>query len=237
MTERNPADHTAVSWHSVIAQDFDDSYRTNRNFRERFQVWSSWIAQYAKPDFNAADLGCGSGVFTLCLSATCRHVTAVDGSTEMIKLCQEKVTQKAITNITFVQSDIVEAGKTFAGQFDLVTCSSVIEYLEHLDDAITAMSTMVKPEGLLIISSPNRRSFFRKIEPYLHKYIGRPRYYRFVRNVLTREDMTARLNKNGFEILEHRFYAQTRALSFMFRKIGLREYSDNMFAFVCRKKA
>ncbi len=236
MTHPDPALHNAVSWHSVKARDFDDIYRHNINFHERFEVWSGWIEHYARPEFEVADLGSGSGVFTMCLAARCAHVTAIDAATEMINLAKEKVAAKGFSNITFVQSDIVEAGKMFDRKFDIMTCSSVVEYLEKLDDALAAMATMVKPGGILMISSPNRKSFFRKIEPYLHKYIGRPRYYRFVKNVLTREDLKARLEKQGFEILEHRFYARTKLLSVLFRKLGLREYADNMFAYVCRKK-
>lgn len=236
MTKPDPSQHTAVSWHSVKAQDFDDIYRHNVNFHERFAVWSAWIEKYAKPGFVAADLGSGSGVFTMCLAAKCKHVTAIDASDGMIALAREKTAQKGFSNIDFVLSPIEAAGDRFPQAFDLVTCSSVVEYLDDLDLALSSMAKMVKAGGTLVISSPNRRSVFRRIEPYLHKYIGRPRYYRFVKNVLTREDMRARLERQGFEIIEEAFYARTIALSLLFRKVGLREYADNMFAYVCKKK-
>lgn len=237
MTKPDPSKHNAVSWHSVKARDFDASYGWNINFRERFAVWSAWIEKYAKPEFVAADLGSGSGVFTACLAEKCHRVTAIDASEGMHDLSREKFVQKGITNVDFVLSSIEAAGEKFPAAFDIVTCSSVVEYLENLDQALAAMAKMVKPGGTLIISSPNRRSVFRRIEPYLHKYIGRPRYYRFVKNVLTREDMRARLERQGFEIIEEAFYARTMVLSVLFRKMGLREYADNMFAYVCRKKA
>jgi 2-polyprenyl-3-methyl-5-hydroxy-6-metoxy-1,4-benzoquinol methylase len=236
MIQRMTEGHTAVSWHSVIAQNFDAAYRTNPNFRERLSVWSKWIDTYARPDFSAADLGCGSGVFTLCLSRVCKHVTALDGSGEMISLAKAKLAENNAHNVSFVENDIKGFSQSSAEKFDIVTCSSVVEYLDDLEGTLQAIAAIVKPGGLLLISSPNKRSFFRRVEPYLHRYIGRPRYYKFVKNVLYREDMRSRLEHLGFDIVDFSFYARTRMLSPLFRKIGLREYSDNMYAYVCRKK-
>lgn len=236
MLQENPANHTAVSWHSVIAADFDASYRTNPNFKERFAVWSRLIALYGGAGKTGLDLGCGSGVFTLCLAKACGHVTAVDGSAEMLSLCQAKLSGQGIENVDFLNEPIEDAAGMLGRTFDVVTCSSVTEYLHDLDGALAAIASLVSPGGVLIISGANRRSLFRRVEPWLHKYIGRPRYYRFVKNVITRQDMTARLRKNGFDIVSHEFYAGTKLITPLLRFLKLREYGDNMYVLVCRKQ-
>lgn len=235
MFKRQTAGHTAVSWHSVIARKFDDSYTRNVNFQERVRVWTALIDKYAKKDGAALDLGCGSGVFTFHLARACGAVTAVDGSPEMIRLCREKSVAESVTNLSFVNCDIAHAAKEIPQKFDLILCSSVMEYLDDVNGTLQTISGLLNPGGILIVSIPNRRSFFRKVEPYLHKYIGRPRYYKFVKNVLTWEDMTARIKAAGLDVIETHFYARTRILSPVFRRIGLRRFSDNLFALVCRK--
>ncbi len=235
MTQKNTAGHTAVSWHSAIAKKFDATYRVNRSFQERRTLWTDLIARHATPGGRALDLGCGSGVFTFQLAAKCREVVAVDGSGEMLDLCREKGRVENVGNVSFIQSDIAEIEKNVSGGFDLIICSSVIEYLDDVNSALGAMHRLLKPGGILMISCPNRQSLFRKVEPWLHKTIGRPRYYRFVKNVLTCDDMTGRVRRLGFNVLETHFFGHTKILSPLMRGLGVRQYSDNLFALVVRK--
>ena len=236
MTGRETAGHTAISWHSLIARKFDGTYKTNVSFQERVKLWTELINRAAHAQTRALDLGCGSGIFTFDLARRCKEVTAVDGSAEMLGLCREKGRVQGATNVSFVQSDIAQVGQVLTGRFDLIVCSSVIEYLDDLNGALSMMAGLLASDGLLIISCPNRQSLFRRIEPYLHKLTGRPRYYRFVKNVLTVDDLTARLKACSLTVEETHFYGHTKILSPILRRLGLRRYSDNLFAVVARSQ-
>ena len=235
MTAQETAGHTAISWHSAIARKFDGTYKTNISFRERIMLWSWLIDRHARKAGRALDLGCGSGIFTFHLAQTCKEMTAVDGSAAMLDICREKARAEGAANISFVEADIARVGATLSGSFDLIVCSSVIEYLDDLDAALSMMAGLLAPGGVLIVSCPNRQSLFRKVEPILHRLTGRPRYYRFVRNVLGSSDLSARLGGLGLTVEETHFYGHTRLLSPLFRRFGWGHYSDNLFALVARK--
>lgn len=235
MSGQETAGHTAISWHSVIARKFDGTYKTNVSFQERVALWTELIGRLGKRRKRALDLGCGSGIFTFDLARGCDQVTAVDGSAEMLALAKEKGKAEGISNVAYIQSDISHAAQVLPGSFDLIICSSVIEYLDDLDGCLAVIAGLLESGGTLIVSCPNRQSLFRRIEPYLHKFTGRPRYYRFVKNVLTADDLKARLKRCGIVVEETHFYGHTKILSPLLRRLGLRRYSDNLFAVVGRK--
>lgn len=235
MTAQETAGHTAISWHSAIARKFDGTYKTNISFRERIMLWSWLIERHAGKKARALDLGCGSGIFTFHLAQTCKDVTAVDGSAAMLDICREKARAEGAANVTFVESDIATVGTAINGPFDLIVCSSVIEYLDDLDGALSTIGGLLASGGALIVSCPNRQSLFRKVEPILHRLTGRPRYYRFVRNVLTAQDLAAQLAARGLRVEETHFYGHTKVLSPLLRRLGLGRYSDNLFTIVARK--
>ncbi|NWG08789.1 MAG: class I SAM-dependent methyltransferase [Nitrososphaerales archaeon] len=57
-----------------------------------------------KPDFIAADLGCGSGFFTVPLSQRVRRVYAIDIQKEMLDFLKEKVERLKIKNVELLLS-------------------------------------------------------------------------------------------------------------------------------------
>jgi len=52
-----------------------------------------------KPDFVAADLGCGSGFFTVPLSQKAKNVYGIDVQKEMLKFLEQKIQKLKIKNI------------------------------------------------------------------------------------------------------------------------------------------
>lgn len=57
-----------------------------------------------KPDFVAADLGCGSGYFTVALAQRVRKVYGVDVQKEMLDFLAEKIKRLGIKNIQLLLS-------------------------------------------------------------------------------------------------------------------------------------
>lgn len=229
--------HTAVSFHSTIVEEFDARYKTNINFKERFQIWTDLIDKHSAPTHKTLDLGCGSGVFTNYLARHNEHVTAIDASPDMVAHCKKKNDEHGLKNVRYITGDITKISDETQDKYNLITCSSVLEYIEDIDIVLEQMPSLLAENGIVLMSVPNRSSFFRKVEPYLHKYIGRPRYYKYVKTVLTLKKMRQHLAKHGLTDTAHHYYARTRILSPLCRKIGLRKYSDNQYVLVCKKTA
>ncbi len=224
----------AIDWHTQIATDFDKNYAKSNNFKERYSILSKLIDKYSNHDFRVLDLGCGSGIFTIYLSERNRFTIGFDASTEMLKICQERKRNTGAKNVDFINCNINALKQNFIDNLDMIICSSVLEYLDDLDESLKLISSFLNQKGLLIFSMPNKRSFYRKIEPVAFKLIGRPKYYKYVKNVCTLNEIENKLNKFGFNLLESSYYGGTPFLSMMLRKIGLSHYSDNLFVAVAQ---
>jgi ubiquinone/menaquinone biosynthesis C-methylase UbiE len=82
---------------------------------------------------NVLEIGCGTGKNTIWLAEHSEHITAVDGSIEMISKAKEKISS---ANVTFVHADILQPW-TFGGFYDLITFSLILEHIEHLKAIFT----------------------------------------------------------------------------------------------------
>lgn len=80
-----------------------------------------------------------------------------------------------------------------SGYFDCITAGEVIEHLEAPVRFLTEAYRVLKPEGLLIITTPNRDAWWNKLmKAYNH---------RFHKTIFTKTLIKAFLEKSGFSII------------------------------------
>ncbi|HRG32889.1 MAG: class I SAM-dependent methyltransferase [Saprospiraceae bacterium] len=224
----------AIEWHTQIARNFDQKYSTSRNFTERYAIWTNVIDKYSNLSLSVLDIGCGSGVFTFYSAEKNNKVIGIDASKEMLRICQEKMEKTGTKNVQFLNCNIESLGKNLDQKADMVICSSVLEYIEDLDSSLDLIKQIMNRDGLFLFSLPNKQSIYRKIEALTFQCIGRPKYYRYVRNVCTLKDMESKLKRLNFSIVESQYYGETPILSWLFRVFGKSQYSDNLFIIVAR---
>lgn len=229
------ATYDAVDWHSDIAHDFDKKYTQNPRFLERFAVWTKHIDAYSHPSFRVLDVGCGSGVFSFYAAQKNRAVWGLDGSQEMLKICEEKKPKNHAKNVSFLHGDIAQLEHLVEGPFDLILCSSVLEYLDDLDGTLALFARLLTDQGKILFSLPNGDSVHRKLEPYLYRLTGRPRYYRHVRHVLTLSQLQQRLRQQHLQLLQHDYFAQLPVLSRYARCLGAQRYTEMLYLVVVQK--
>jgi 2-polyprenyl-6-hydroxyphenyl methylase/3-demethylubiquinone-9 3-methyltransferase len=181
------------------------------------------------------DVGCGTGIFTFYAANLNRSAVGLDGSQKMIDICESKRRELNTSNVEFVQTDVAHIGQVPMERPDLILCSSVLEYLDNLDQMLLSLSSLLMRKGFLLISMPNKTSVYRSMEAAFFKMTGRPRYYRYVRNVLTQEQMRHKLQACGLDILRTEYYADAPLLSRALRGIGFPQYADLMYIMVAQK--
>ena len=157
------AEETAISWHDRIAPAFREGYRRSRGFRDRLDAWNDLIRRYAKPSDKTIDAGCGAGTLSLEAAGIVAHIDGIDGSERMIELARAEATERGIRNASF-EVALFETLSARAGQYDLVFCSSVLEYLPNLAAEIARLTALLRPDGRLILSLPNGLSHYRRVE-------------------------------------------------------------------------
>jgi SAM-dependent methyltransferase len=98
------------------------------------------------------DAGCGSGYGSAELAKTGAAVTGADISGEAVTYARERF---GAQGIRFVEAPC-ESLPFETGAFDLVTAFEVIEHLERWREMLAEANRVLKPGGVLLVSTPNR---------------------------------------------------------------------------------
>lgn len=104
------------------------------------------------------EMGCADGVGTQFLIEKFKHVTAVDGSSKMIKKLRKRLVQKKNLEIVLSYFENLSLNK----KFDTIMVSHV---LEHVDDSIRILKVTKKhahKKTIIIIEVPNAHSLHRQ---------------------------------------------------------------------------
>lgn len=112
------------------------------------------------------DVGCGYGYGSFILSTVSKKVVSIDVSEEAIRSAKERYSK---ANLDFLTMDAERMD--FPDHFDVIVSFENIEHLGHPDFFLARAASLLKPSGLLIISSPNRR-YTRGDNPYHFKEYG-----------------------------------------------------------------
>lgn len=109
-----------------------------------------FAARFVKPGAQVLDAGCGSGYGSAELAKTGASVTGADISAEAVAMARERY-----AGIRFVEAPC-EALPLDAASFDLVTAFEVIEHLERWQELLREAGRVLKADGVLLVSTPNR---------------------------------------------------------------------------------
>ncbi len=103
-------------------------------------------------DLVVLDAGCGEGFGTVLLAETARRVTGIDQSRDAIQAARTSFPKP---NLDFRRLDVgALAGLDL--RFDLVTSFQVFEHLVDPGSFLRSVRSVLKPDGMLLLTTPNR---------------------------------------------------------------------------------
>ncbi len=118
-------------------------------------------------DKTVLEYGCGNGYGSALLAKIAKKVTAVDINQRVIDHCKQKY---QTDNLSF---DVItpETKTHFADQsFDLIVSFQVIEHVHNVKGYLNELKRVLKDDGVLIITTPNRGyrlyPFQKPVNPY-----------------------------------------------------------------------
>jgi len=120
-------------------------------------LWNEHLSRYyfAQPLMagrNVLDVGCGTGYGSAILAESARSVLGVDISREAVGFAQKNYRQ---TNLRFLVSDCSRLSVK-PESVEGVVCFEVIEHLFDQEAFLREVRVVLKENGLLVISTPNR---------------------------------------------------------------------------------
>lgn len=111
-----------------------------------------WAARYA-PGRIVLEAGCGAGYGAAEIAKKAKKVYAIDINSETIKRCQKTYSQDK--KIIFKIGDVTKLDFP-SNFFDLVIAFELIEHIPDYNQAVEEFYRVLKPKGLLILSTPNK---------------------------------------------------------------------------------
>ena len=109
---------------------------------------------YLKPGDTVADIGCGTGAYTVALSrevGDIGQVYAIDVHRDMLHTLESTLTRLSILNVDIVWADIEEAIALEKFSLDAVVLSNVLFQLENHGKALSIIHDLLKPEGQILV--------------------------------------------------------------------------------------
>jgi 2-polyprenyl-6-hydroxyphenyl methylase/3-demethylubiquinone-9 3-methyltransferase len=156
-------------------------------------------ARYPLTGKTALDVGCGAGLLCEPLARMGASVTGIDAAHENIAVAQAHAAQSALA-IDYRAGELAAQG---LGKFDVVTSMEVIEHVSDPAAFLSELARHMHPEGLLLLSTPNRTAASRIFLIEAAERMGQvPRGTHDWNQFLTPEELTAMLADAGLEVID-----------------------------------
>jgi 2-polyprenyl-6-hydroxyphenyl methylase / 3-demethylubiquinone-9 3-methyltransferase len=145
----------------------------------------------------ALDVGCGAGLLCEPMARMGAAVTGVDAAPENIAAAQEHAAQSELA----IDYRAGELSAQKLGRFDLVTSMEVIEHVTDPAAFVAELVAHLKPDGLLIMSTPNRTAASKLFLVEAAERLGQvPRGTHDWDQFLTPDELTGLLTDAGLEV-------------------------------------
>jgi 2-polyprenyl-3-methyl-5-hydroxy-6-metoxy-1,4-benzoquinol methylase len=182
-----------------IHEKYHDKIRTSHsiikenNFTYRHLL--STIDLYIKtPPTKILDIGCGAGTLSLYYASKGHNVLGIDISQKAINAASKSAEQMNINNAVFKKIPFPE--KRPKGVYDSIIFTEVIEHLQEDVTAIRTINSLLKQNGILILSTPSINAPLHrlKLTASFDKKVGHLRRYSL-------QSLINLLKENGFRIV------------------------------------
>lgn len=108
------------------------------------------------------DLGCGNGQQTIVVAKECKKVIGIDNNLTNLAIAKQLVKDKKIKNAEFIKTDLEKKLFFKNESFDKILALDVLEHLRKRKQFLKEIKRVLKPEGLIYLSVPNKNTSWKK---------------------------------------------------------------------------
>ena len=102
------------------------------------------------------DVGCGGGLLSEAMAQAGANVVGIDLSPELLEVAKLHALGAGLSNIEYQLQTAEDMANVHPEQFDLVTCMEMLEHVPAPEAVLDACVKLLKPGGLLVLSTLNR---------------------------------------------------------------------------------
>lgn len=135
-------------------------------FKDRLSLFLKAVENTGLESVSVLDYGCGTGIISAAIADRGHVVKGVDASIGMIenaRTLSEGVLPEKLS-FSVINPDDLQLGVAL---YDVIVCSSVLEYVDDDVALLDKFATALKPGGRLVFTVPHDRSVLASIEDFI----------------------------------------------------------------------
>lgn len=152
------------------------------------------ITMFPTPPRKILDVGCGTGVLAGILTDYGYDVTGIDISDSAIEKCHEK-------GINAYVQDLSEPFSFKEREFDCILMSEVLEHIVDPIQVLRKLRAVLKPGGVMIITTPNSVFFTRRLRYLIGKSSTETQNFSHLR-FFSKKLLSSVVTAAGFQIVD-----------------------------------
>ena len=152
---------------SQLAHRWWDPQSEFRPLHEINPLRLGWIDGHARlAGKSVVDIGCGGGILSEAMARAGARVTGIDLSEKALKVAQLHLLESRLpVEYALASAEEYAAGRT--GEFDVVTCTELLEHVPDPSSTVAACARLCRPGGHAFFTTINRNP-----KSYLFAVIG-----------------------------------------------------------------
>jgi len=145
---------SATTFFTEDTEHFATNYTRKPSFGDRLNLFRAAVQRCEPAPAKVLDFGCGPGVIASAVARLSYDVLGTDGSVGMVQKSNAAAAAAGLNNLRFELVDAASA-KLPIRTFDVIICSSVLEYLPQDMAVLRHLVDSLKLGGSLLVSVPN----------------------------------------------------------------------------------
>jgi len=121
-----------------------------------------WYVDALRPGDVVLDVGCANGAHTVKAAARVKRVVGMDHDLAYLRVAASSVRQRGLDNVHLFAWDLTGGFPFPDATFDAALFLDVIEHLHPRREVLREIHRVLRPEGRLFVSGPNRETAWRR---------------------------------------------------------------------------
>lgn len=126
------------------------------------EPWHDWYAPYLGGGDAVLDVGCSNGAHLTRAAARCRSIVGFDYDPAQLAIAARAIREHGLRNAQVFAWDVTGAFPFRERSFDVVLFLDVIEHLVERVRVLREIHRVLKEDGRLLVSGPNRETRWRE---------------------------------------------------------------------------